>query len=161
VLFYNPDTRSGQTGIIVARDAARRLKVELLERPVTSVEELRAGLRALRAGEADAFYPMTDGLMISQTELVIETARVKRLPLMFSDTDSVVKGGLAGYGVSYFAVGRLSAKYVQRILLGANPGELPVERVDRLYFIINLKTAKTLGLTLPQSVVQRADEVIE
>jgi putative ABC transport system substrate-binding protein len=80
---------------------------------------------------------------------------------MFSEPDSVVKGGLAGYGVSYYAMGRLSAKYVQRVLLGANPGELPVEQVDRLYFVINVKTAKALGLTIPQSVLLRADEVIQ
>ena len=85
----------------------------------------------------------------------------KKLPSMFSELDSVVKGGLAGYGVSYDAMGRLAAKYVQRILLGANPGELPVEQVDRLYFVINLKTAKELGLAIPQSLLLRADEVIQ
>jgi putative ABC transport system substrate-binding protein len=161
VIFYNAGNPQSQMNLKVARDAARRLKVELLERRVASVEELRAGLRALRAGEADAFYPMTDNLVISQTALVIETARAKKLPTMFSEPDSVGDGGLAGYGVSYRLIGRLSAKYVQRILLGANPGDLPVEQLDRLYFVINLKTAKALGLTIPQSVVQRADEVIQ
>jgi len=161
VIFYNPDNPLSQVSVKVARDAARQLKVELLERRVASVEELRAGLRALRAGEADAFCPMTDNLVISQTALVIETARAKKLPTMFSEPDSVVKGGLAGYGVSYYAMGRLSAKYVQRILLGADPGDLPVQQVDRLYFVINLKTAKALGLTIPPSLLGRADEVIQ
>ena len=68
---------------------------------------------------------------------------------------------LASYGLSYYALGRLSAKHVQRVLLGAAPGDLPVEQVDRLHFVINLKTAKALGLTIPQSVLARADEVIE
>ena len=63
--------------------------------------------------------------------------------------------------MNFYAVGRLSAKYVQRILLGANPGDLPVEQPDRLYFVINLKTAKALGLTIPQSLLLRADEVIQ
>ncbi len=63
--------------------------------------------------------------------------------------------------MSYYTIGRLSAKYVQRILSGANPGGLPVEQVDRLYLVINLKTAKALGLTIPQSVLIRADQVIE
>jgi putative ABC transport system substrate-binding protein len=83
-----------------------------------------------------------------------------KLSTMFQEQDSVAKGGLASYGVSYYAMGRLAAKYVQRILLGANPGELPVEQVDKLYFVINLKTAKALGLTIPSSVLLRADEVI-
>ena len=161
VIFYNPDNPVSQLSVKAAREAARQLKVELLERRVASVEDLRAGLRALRAGEADAFCPMTDNLVISQTALVIETARAKKLPTMFSEPDSVVNGGLAGYGVSYLVMGRLSARYIQRILLGANPGNLPVERVDRLYFVINLKTAKALDLTIPQSLLGRADEVIQ
>jgi putative ABC transport system substrate-binding protein len=107
------------------------------------------------------FAPMTDNLVISQTTLVIETARAKKLPTMFSELDSVAKGGLAGYGVSYHVIGRLSAKYVQRVLFGANPAELPVEQVDRLYFVINLKTAKALGLTIPPALLGPADEVIE
>jgi len=143
------------------REAAHLLKVELIERPVTSVEELRAALGALRAGEADAYLSSTAGMVVSQAALVVETMKEKKLPSMFSELDSVVKGGLASYGVSYDAMGRLAAKYVQRILLGANPGELPVEQVDRLYFVINLKTAKELGLTIPQSLLVRADEVIQ
>ena len=100
-------------------------------------------------------------MVVSQTALVIDAARAKKLPTMFTELDSVAKGGLASYGVSYDAMGRLSAKYVQRILLGANPGELPVEQIDRLYFVINLKTAKALGLTIPPSLLGRADQVIE
>jgi putative ABC transport system substrate-binding protein len=80
---------------------------------------------------------------------------------MFQDKESVAKGALASYGLSYYTIGRLSAKQVQRVLLGADPGNLPVEQVDRLHFAINLKTAKALGLTIPQSVLARADEVIE
>ena len=161
VTFYNPESPVSQQVIKATREAARQLKVELIERRVTSVEELRAGLRSLRAGEADAYLSGTSATVISQAALVIDTMRAKKLPSMFSEHDSVVKGGLASYGVSYDAMGRLAAKYVQRILLGANPGELPVEQVDRLYFVINLKTAKAIGLTIPQSVLLRADEVIQ
>jgi putative ABC transport system substrate-binding protein len=135
--------------------------VELVERPVASVEELRAGLRALRPGEADAFFFVADAMVNSQAGLVIDTARAKKLPTMFPDRENVVRGALANYGVSYYAFGRLSAKYVQRILLGADPGGLPVEQFDRFHFTINLKTAKALGLTIPPSLLQRADQVIE
>ncbi len=161
VMFYNPDNPVAERGMKAAREAVRQLKVELVEHRVGSVEELRAGLRALLAGEADAFLSALDGMVVSQTALIIETARAKKLPAMFSQQESVVQGGLASYGVSYSALGRLSARYVQRILLGANPGELPVEQVDRLYFVINLKTAKALGLTIPPSLLLRADEVIQ
>jgi putative ABC transport system substrate-binding protein len=161
VTFYSPDNPAAQQSVKIARDAARQLKVELVERPVASIEELRAGLRALRPGEAVGFVSMTDAMVTSQAELIIDAARAKRLPTMFADTESVAKGALASYGVSRYEFGRLSAKHVQRVLLGADPGNLPVEQVDRLHFVINLKTAKALGLTIPQSVLTRADEVIE
>jgi putative ABC transport system substrate-binding protein len=160
VMFYDPNNRAAQRDIKLARDAARQLKVELVEHRVGSVEELRAGLRALRAEETDALLSGVDAMVIGETALVIDTARAKKLPTMFTELDSVVKGGLASYGVSYSTMGRLSARYVQRLLLGARPGDLPVEQVDRLYFVVNLKTAKALGLTIPQSLLLRADEVI-
>jgi putative tryptophan/tyrosine transport system substrate-binding protein len=161
VTFYSPDNPIAQQSVKIARDAARQLKLELVERPVASVGELRAGLRALRPGEADAFFYTSDAMVTSQTELIVEMAKAKRLPTMSQNTDSVAKGALAAYGESFYTVGRLSSKLVQRVLLGANPGDLPVEQLDRVHFAINLKTAKALGLTIPQSVLARADEVIE
>jgi len=161
VTFYSPDNPAAQQSVKIARDAARQLKVELVERPVASVEELRAGLRALRPGEADAFFYVGDAMVASQSALIVEAARAKKLATMFHQRETVATGALASYGVSYHELGRLSAKHVQRVLLGANPGELPVEQVDRLYFVINLNTAKALGLTIPQSLLQRADEIIQ
>ncbi len=161
VTFYSPDNPAARRSVTIARDAARQLKVELVERPVASVEELRAGLRALRPGEADAFFYGSDAMVNSEEDLIIDTTRAKRLPTMLPYTGSVAKGALAGYGESYYALGRLSAKPVQRVLLGAGPGDLPIEQLDRVHFVINLKTAKALGLTIPQSVLARADEVIE
>jgi putative ABC transport system substrate-binding protein len=161
VTFYSPDNPAAQQSVKIARDAAHQLKVELMERPVASVEELRAGLLALRPGEADAFFYVSDAMVSSQMELIIDVTRAKRLPAMLAYEGGVANGALASYGESYYALGRLSARQVQRILLGANPGDLPVEQLDRPRFVINLKTAKALGLTIPQSLLLRADEVIE
>ncbi len=160
VTFYSPDNPAAQQSVKIARDAARQLKVELMERPVASVEELRAGLLALRPGEADAFFYVSDAMVSSQMELIIDVTRAKRLPAMLA-YEGVANGALASYGESYYALGRLSAGQVQRILLGANPGDLPVEQLDRPRFVINLKTARTLGLTIPQSLLLRADQIIE
>ena len=80
---------------------------------------------------------------------------------MLQETGSVAEGALAAYGESYYALGRLSAKPVHRVLLGANPSDLPVEQVTKLHFVINLKTAKALGLAIPPSILARADEIIE
>jgi putative tryptophan/tyrosine transport system substrate-binding protein len=161
VTFYRPDNPAAQQSLKNARDAARQLELELVERPVASIEELRVALRALRPGEADAFLLVADAMVTSQAELIIDSARANKLPTMFQERGSVAKGALAAYGESLYTAGRLSAKHVQRVLLGDNPGDLPVEQVDRLYFAINLKTAKVLGLTIPQSLLTRADEVIQ
>jgi len=159
--FYNPDNPAVRQSLEIARDAARHLKLELVERPVASVEALRAGLRALRPGEAEALFLVADAMVVSHEELIVDAARAKRLPAMLTSKANVAKGALASYGENYYVLGRLSAKHIQRVRLGAHPGDLPVEQLDRLYFVINLKTAKTLGLTIPQSVLARADEVIE
>jgi putative ABC transport system substrate-binding protein len=161
VAFYNRDNPVAQEAMRIARDAARQVKLELVERPVASVEELRTGLRALRPGEADAFCYVADAMVNSQSQLVIDAARAKRLPTMFAAPENAAQGALASYGVSYYASGRLSAKHVQRVLLGADPRDLPVEQVDSIHFVINLKTAKALGLTIPPSVLARADQVIQ
>jgi len=161
IAFYNPDNPTAVLSLKDAREAARQLKVEIVERRITSGEELRAALRALRPGEVDAHFHVADSLMTRYADLVIEAARAKKLPTIYQDREVVVRGALAAYGLSYYASGRLLAKYVQRVLQGAPPGDLPVEQQDRLDFIINLKTAKTIGLTIPSSVLRRADEVIE
>ena len=161
VTIYNPDNPTAQRSVRLARDAARQLKVELIERTVSSVDELRARLDGVRPGEADAFFYVSDAAMTGQAEMIIEVMRAKRLPVMFSDTGSVKLGALAGYGANYYVFGRLASKYVHRILLGAHPGDLPVEQLATPQFVINLKTAKALGLTIPQSVLGRADEIIE
>ena len=125
VTFYSPDNPAAQRSITIARDAARQLNLELVERLVTSVEELRAALRALRPGEMDAFCYVADAMVNSQAQLVIDTARVKRLPTMFAAPETVLMGALVAYGTSYYAFGRLSAKHVQRVLAGVNPARPP------------------------------------
>jgi putative ABC transport system substrate-binding protein len=80
---------------------------------------------------------------------------------MFSEREIVHKGGLVSYGIDYYAAGSLSARQVQRILLGADPGILPVEQLNRLRLTINRNTANTLGLTIPPSVLAQTDEIIE
>lgn len=161
VTFYSPDNPATPQSMRDGRDAARQLKVELVERPIHSVKELRAGLQALRPGEVDAFFYVPDAMVTSQTEAIIEVARAKKLPVMFQEPGSVTRGALAAYGVSYHVAGRLAARQVQRVLEGANPGELPVEQLDKLYLALNLKTAQALGLTIPPAVLLRADEVVQ
>ena len=161
VTFYNPDNPAAQEAVKLARAAAHQLQLTILERRVASVDALRTVLGALRPGEADAYFQMPDAMLTSQTDFVIEMTNAKRLPSMFQYKDAVIKGALASYGESYHALGRLSAKQVRQVLLGADPGSLPIEQFDRPEFFINLKTAKALGLTIPPSILARADQIIQ
>ncbi|HKZ08490.1 MAG TPA: ABC transporter substrate-binding protein [Methylomirabilota bacterium] len=160
-VFYRPDNAAAVQSVEAARGAAAQLKVELVERRVASVDELHKSLQALRPDEADAILYVGDALVVSQIDHVIEVARAKRLPALFQEQESVAKGALASYGVSYRAAGQLSAKQVRRILEGAQAGDLPVEQLSQPYFALNLKTAGALGLTISPSLLTRADEVIQ
>jgi len=160
VTFYNPRSPVAIESSRLAREEAARLRVEILERHFASVEELQAGVRALRAGEVDAYFALADPITSNQSQLIIDTARVKRLPTMFNFPSEVVKGGLATYSTSFHELGRVSAKYVQRILTSDKPKDLPVEGIDQIDLVINLKTAKQIGLTVPPNVLVRADKVI-
>src|SRR6266700_3782997 len=148
VTFYDPSNQSALKSVNSAREAGRRLKVEIVERPVASVEYLRLGLAALKAQEADAYFYTNDAMVVSQAQSIIDTAKAKKLPTMFNESGLVAQGALVSYGVSYHEIGRLSAKYVQRVLAGTSPRNLPVESLSRLELAINLKTARELGLTI-------------
>jgi putative tryptophan/tyrosine transport system substrate-binding protein len=161
VTFYRRDNAVAVRSIQAMREVARELKIELLERPVASSDELRASLRALKPGAADAYLQAGDATIVSQTDLIVDIARAKKLPTMFSDETSVARGGLACYGLNYRTASRHAAAYVRRVLLGTDPGDLPVEQMDDPYIVINLKVAKELGLTIPASLLQRVDRVIE
>jgi putative ABC transport system substrate-binding protein len=161
LVLSTPENPVSQQALKSAREAAHQLKIELVERPVRSTEELRAALTAVRPGEFGALFYIASALVTSQTDAIIEIARQKKLPTMFQEPDSINKGALAAYGSSYRAAGHLSAKHVRRVLQGTPPGEIPVEQVSKPYLALNLKTAKAIGLTVPHPVVMRADEIIQ
>jgi putative ABC transport system substrate-binding protein len=159
--FYDPRNPVASESARLAREEIARLKGLLVERHFASVEELQAGIRAIRTGEVDAFFQLSDSMVNNQAQLIIETARDRRLPTMFLDQNTVIKGGLASYAVSFHELGRLSAKYVQRVLTGVKPKDLPVQAIDKIDLVINLNTAKQIGLTIPPNVLARADKVIK
>ena len=161
VTFYNPSNPMATEAAGLAREAARQFRVQLVERQVTSVEELRQALQALKAKEADAYFYISDGMVTSHAQLVIDMAMSKKLPTMFSEQSLVAMGGLASYGQNFYEIGRLSAKYVQKVMTGAQPQDLRVETVDKFDLVMNLKTAKQIGLTIPPNVLARANKVIK
>ena len=158
--FYNPNNPTGHDPTAL-REAGKNLKLQIIERWVKSGDELRAALVALKPGEVDAILYVGDAMVISQSQALIAAGLAKRIPTLVQEEGSVALGALASYGVSFRAAGRLAAKHVQRILTGARPGDLPVERLDRLHLAVNLKTAKAIGVTIPKAVLDRADEIIQ
>ncbi len=142
------------------RDAARRLGLTLVERPVRSQEEAQAAIGGVRKSEMDGmFSPRL--LSMNIPGFILETAPRRAIPAMFHDAFYVERGGLASYSASGYQVGRQAARLVGRILKGAKPADLPVEQPTKFELVINLKAAKALGLAVPQSVLLRADRVIE
>ncbi|HEY7318376.1 MAG TPA: ABC transporter substrate-binding protein [Candidatus Binatia bacterium] len=160
VTVYSLGNQVAKESAKLAREEAKRLGLKLIERHVSSVEELRSTLQGLKVGEADAFFYTPDAMVGSQTQLIIDTARAKKLASMFQDSGLVAKGGLASYGQNYYELGRLSAKYVQKVIGGTPPRDLRIDTVEDVELAINLTTAKALGLTIPPNVLARAQKVI-
>ena len=161
ITFYDPGNPVSREAAQLGREEAKVEGIRFVERHVTSVEGLRIALNALKAGEADAYFYTADPMVISQAELIIETAGAKKLPTMFHDQSLVAKGAFASYGQNYYEIGRRSAKYVQMVLRGSHPRDLKVGTVDNVELALNLKTAKQIGLTIPPNVLARADKVIK
>jgi len=159
--IYNPGNQVAKQSAQLAREEAKRLGLKFVERHVTSVDEVRNVLKNLKVGEADVFFYIPDAMVGSQSQLIIDTARTKKLPTMFQEQSLVAKGALASYGHNYYEIGHLSAKYVQRVLSGTPPHDLRVETIDDVELVINLQTAKALGLTIPPNVLARARKVIK
>jgi putative ABC transport system substrate-binding protein len=161
IIFYNPGDLIAPAAAKLAREEAGRLGLKFIERHVSSVEELRKVLQALKPGEAEAYFYVPDVMVVGQVQLIIDTAKAKKLATMFQERSPVAKGALASYGQNFYEIGRVSAKYVQRVLSGVQPRDLKVETIDDVELVINLQTAKALGLTIPPNVLARARKVIK
>jgi putative tryptophan/tyrosine transport system substrate-binding protein len=142
--------------------AARVLHVTLQRFQILGkVEHLDDALGALRARRPDALLTLNDPLFLIHRARILATAGRLRLPTMFQSKEYAADGGLLAFLPSYLDQGRRAARYVDMILRGAHAADLPIEQPTKFELIINLKTAKALGLTIPPSLLLRADQVIE
>jgi len=141
--------------------AARPLGVTLHPVEVRAANQLEAAFATMTRERADALIVFENLVNITQRRLIIDFAARSRLPVMYERREFVADGGLIAYGPSVPEMYRRAAVYVDKILNGAKPADLPVEQPTKLELVINLKTAKALGLTIPQSVLLRADEVFQ
>ena len=143
------------------RRKAPQLKVQLVERRATTEADLMKTFEALKKGEVDGAIAVSPKLVTNFPSLILRLSLARQIPLASHRRELVEQGALFSYGPNYPEIGRALAGYVDRILKGAKPADLPVEQATRLDLVINLKTARVLGLTILPSVLGRADHVIE
>lgn len=157
---YDATIADAVAHLAVHREAARRLGLTLVERPVRSEEEARATITGLRKGDADGIFAVRF-LSSNIPGFILEVASRGVMPTMFTSGFFVERGGLASYAADLSALGKQSARMVDKILKGARPAELPVEQSTKFELVLNLKTARTLELTIPPTLLLRADRFVE
>ena len=160
LLVYDATNKHAAEQLEPYRAAARSLGLTFVERPVRSQEEAGAVISGLRRGDVDGiFAPRV--LSLNIPGFIVATSAKGTFPTMFQAAFFAERGGLASYGATDGDLGRLAARLVDRILKGAKPADLPVEQPTKFELVINVKTAKALGLTIPQSLLLRADRLIQ
>jgi len=157
---YDATNSQAVAQLAVHREAARQLGLTLIEKPLRSEEEARTTILGLRKGDADGIFSLRF-LSLNISGFILEIAPRGPLPTMFHIPFFVERGGLASYSANTYELGKQGARLVDKILKGAKPADLPVEQPTKFELVINLKTAKALGLTIPPSLLGRADEVIQ
>ena len=160
-VLWNPPNPAAAPAVRTVEDAARALGVELRVSGARAPEEFEPAFRAMTQARADALLVVSDSVFNTHRARLADLSSRHRLPTMYSQDDYAKAGGLMSYGANFTDQYRRAAYYVDRLLRGANPADLPVEQPTKFELVINLKTAKALGLTIPQSLLLRADRVIE
>jgi putative ABC transport system substrate-binding protein len=160
-ILYNPAFSGSLFNLKAAQGAAPALGLTVQPLEVRSADEFSRAFAALTRERADALVAFGDPFTTAHQAQIVELAARSRLPAMYSRPDFAHTGGLMAYGPSLPDMYRRAATYVDKILKGAKPADLPVEQPTKFELVINLKTAKALGLTVPQSVLIRADQVIQ
>jgi len=159
--LYNPVNPATAPALNGAQAAARALGIQLQVLEVRRPNELGKAFSEMTKGRAGALLTVSDARCTTERVQLLKLAAKGRLPVMFSDREYVEAGGLMSYGTNFPDQYRCAATYVDKILKGAKPADLPVEQPTRFDLAINMKTAKGLGLTFPPSILVQATEVIE
>jgi len=160
-ILSNPTNAYHQLAIRELNVSARSLGVQLQLLEARGPNEFDGVFAAMANERVGALLVLSDAMLNSHRTRLADLAARSRLPAAFGVRESVEAGGLMSYGPSFLDLFRRSATFVDKILKGAKPGDLPVEQPNKYELVINLKTAKALGLTIPPSLLQRADQVIE
>ena len=160
-VLWNPANPSNPAYLAVLRRAAQTLDVKLQSLEVRDPAGFEAAFAGMVAERAHGLIVVVDPLTVRYRDRIVELAAKHRLPTMFGFREFAHAGGLMAYGPNVAELCRRAATYVDKILKGAKPADLPVEQATKFELVINLKTAKTLGLAIPPSLLARADHVIQ
>jgi putative ABC transport system substrate-binding protein len=160
-VLSNPTSPVHGLSLRAAEVAARSLEVRLQVLEARAPSEFAAAFSAIRKESAGALIVLGDPMFFGERTRIAELAAKSRLPLMSGTREHAEAGGLMAYGPNLRDQFRRAASYVDKILKGAKPADLPVEQPTKFELVVNLKTAKALGLTIPPSVLARTDEIIE
>jgi len=159
-VLWNPDTPYHTKVIQDLKAAAPSLSIELSFVGARAPEQFGPAFLAVRRARAQALYVIEDPVFFNHRMTLVKLASKARLPIIYWVKEFAEAGGLMSYGANYSDLMRQSVRYVDKILKGARPGDLPVEQPTKFELVVNLKTAKALGITIPQSILVRAEEVI-
>ena len=160
-VLMNPDNPSNRTVLRELEGAAGSIKVSITPVNARGRGELESAFRTMAAQRVDGVVVTADAPLIANSATIADLALVQRLPTTSAWWEFAESGGLLVYGANIFDLYGRSARFIDKIMRGAKPAELPVEQPTKFDFAINLKTAKALGLTIPSSLLLRADEVIQ
>jgi len=160
-LFVHPGNRAHPAVLNNVQKAASDVDVQVIAVSAGTAEEIERGFTSMMENGAEAIMVPADGFYIGQAKQIAELAVKHRMPAIFTDRGNVNAGGLISYGQNLVELYRRAAIYVDKILKGAKPSDLPIEGPTTLHLAINLKTANALGLKIPRELLLRADEVIE
>ena len=161
LLLSEPEDPSTPRELERARSAAAALDLEIVESEVTTAVDIERMFDALKPGEVDVILPASRTLFTKFPSLMIDLSARERIPLAMHRKAWVEHGALFSLGADSAAVGPVAAQYIDQIFKGSKPAELPVDEISRIELVVNLKTAQQLGISVPLSILLRADEVIE
>jgi putative ABC transport system substrate-binding protein len=160
-VLINPSFPAALAEMKATEQAAQFLGITVQPIPVSRTDELERALANLTNSNVDGLITLADPFFTAHRGRIVDLANAARLPTMLHWREFVEAGGLLSYAPDNVELYRRAASFVDKILKGAKPGDLPIEQPTKFVLVINVKTAKALGITIPQSVLFRADEVIE
>ena len=160
-VLFSPAAPSHRPALQSVETAGQKLEVQILTFPVGTIDDIEAAYAAMARDGVGGFLVLVSAFTFSQRALLAELALKYRLPGMFGARDNVEAGGLMSYAPDFRDLTRRAASYIDKILKGAVPADLPVEQASRFQLVLNLQTATALGLTFPPLIMAQADEVIE